>query len=350
MTSTEGSAPAPAPQSHVILAATKDEYYVSEVLTQLHDVVEKLKFWGRSGSSAAPAALDPELSVVAHLLYLTTTGSQTMGEEYCDIYRVKGGLPLSTMTKTLWLLMTTVLPYVQQRSHAGWTNLHPGEQQARLQQARRLARERLQLQEQQHVVVSAPVASPRAPSRLDAFLRRLDALVARAKAAAQAVEAKTGTTVATWAQTAVVLHLALFYLNGKYFAGAKRIFGIRYVLTRQLTAPAAQFSILGYLIVLRVALSSVMQLPTFLRALLGVQAVTPLLDHSRVPAETPTAPTGGGRKCALCLAERSHPALTPCGHVFCWECIVGWCASKPECPLCRQAVLPQDVKCMYNYK
>lgn len=55
-------------------------------------------------------------------------------------------------------------------------------------------------------------------------------------------------------------------------------------------------------------------------------------------------------KCSLCWDERKNTACTPCGHLFCWHCILQWLQTKYECPLCRESVQPSRIVPLLNYE
>jgi peroxin-10 len=199
--------------------------------------------------------------------------------------------------------------------------------------------------------------------------------------------------------------LAVFYFSGAYYQLGKRAWGLRYIFTHRVPASEQRFGyeVLGVLLIAQLAVQSYMHVRRTLdeaqeyhhqgmhldsaalaplRAadvsldpqayasnnalLLDADAVapsqqidaqrrrfehvvhTPASDGPRyrlLPEEGPMRWITGRqqRKCTLCLEELKDPSVTTCGHVFCWSCIGEWLRERPECPLCRSAVLVQHV-------
>lgn len=55
--------------------------------------------------------------------------------------------------------------------------------------------------------------------------------------------------------------------------------------------------------------------------------------------------------CSICLNYIIEPRMTPCGHMFCSECLQNWIQSvypQTRCPCCRESFRLDDTLLLYN--
>jgi peroxin-10 len=145
------------------------------------------------------------------------------------------------------------------------------------------------------------------------------------------------------------LHKGIFYFNGNYYHIAKRLTGIKYIMVRQwLKAEISHsgFKILGVISLLYILLLAVHTCVTWWK-LRHTSADMFALQEAELKTSVMCS---SKERCALCLEDRKHTAVTTCGHLFCWNCILEWLQTQQICPLCRERVLPSRVVLLQNYE
>lgn len=351
----------------IIRSHQKDAYFSGVLLDQLSTLLRK-----RAGARTAHTYVS-ETRVASELLYLfltTLIGNRTLGEEYCDVVQVEGesGRLPALGRRAGYILACVLAPYGLGKVLPKLRKRVRGKLEANL---RRYARGQAKAQE------GGAKGGPKPwGMRLQAYiLENLDTI--------------------TSPSPVYALSLATFYFSGSYYHLSKRIWGLRYIFTRQVQETDARigYEVLGVLLVLQMAVQGYLHLhntmtsadsstalPVGTSAIVGggaevsldpnaYSANNALLFDAAVPpaaapsdlqrwTHTPSNETpkydlgndetmgwigGGNRKCTLCLEEMKDPSVTTCGHVFCWTCICDWAREKPECPLCRQSCLVQHV-------
>lgn len=71
--------------------------------------------------------------------------------------------------------------------------------------------------------------------------------------------------------------------------------------------------------------------------------------HTLTDSDTSITTSKYAGTCSLCLELRTYSSLTPCGHLFCWFCILKWLQTSSQCPVCRDIVESSRIVPLQNY-
>ncbi|KAL2392857.1 Peroxisome assembly protein 10 [Exophiala dermatitidis] len=214
-----------APSPDILRTHEKDAYMIGQVTSELSTIVRSLL--GARVAHKYSGATN-HLSELLYLCLTTLLGNRTLGEEYCDVIQVEDDtLRLAGLGRRVGYIASVVF--------APWAL---GKTLPALRRRLRSKLERsIQQQEQQQYKGRPPTRNTKLIVQ-KYLLKHLDSL--------------------TSPSPFYAVSLATFYFTGAYYHISKRLFGLRYIFTKQIKPDEQRvgYEVLGVLLVLQLAVQA----------------------------------------------------------------------------------------------
>lgn len=292
----------------IVRATQKDEYYLSSLSQQISDVYTAF------ASSRNPRTDPDAIKMWTKLLYFGVTtgiGAKSLGEQYVDLHYVNSGKRVRLWRRFLFVLMYATGPFIGSR-----------------------------------------------------ITKWISKKLPEGSSLKKALDFITTNTLLDLQN----LHLAIFYLKGRYYSISKRVLGLRYGIGYKLPPGSAssgtsEYEMLGGLMIIQLIIKYTGYVKSMIETKSANDSINSIekFKHDLRSGEVDVIPKGlanltfdendtlidlsdpnqlkyipaGNRSCMLCLDPMKDPSCGPCGHIFCWSCILEWCNERSECPLCR---------------
>ncbi|XP_071439134.1 peroxisome biogenesis factor 10-like [Hetaerina americana] len=141
------------------------------------------------------------------------------------------------------------------------------------------------------------------------------------------------------------LNKIAFYWNGSYYSFVNRLLGVKHVLIESWLRDEA--SLYGFKILAAVSIVNI--IVSFYHLYPSCMNTNSDEMNSSISIECESKVTSRS-VCQLCLKNRKNTSITPCGHLFCWTCVMKWLQLRKDCPICKTAVCASRITFLSNYE